>query len=39
VIAEEDKIRFISMINSKPIKPHYLELIPAKNFAKKEQEA
>jgi len=27
------------MIDSKPIKPHYLELIPAKNFAKKEQEA
>lgn len=27
------------MIDQKPIKPTYLDLIPLKNFAKKEQEA
>ena len=36
---EDDKIKFVSMINQKPIKPSYLELIPLKNFAKREQEA
>ena len=31
-----DAIKFVSMIDQKPIKPSYLELIPLKNFAKKE---
>lgn len=31
-------IRFVSMIDSKPVNPPYLNLIPLKNFAKKEQE-
>lgn len=35
---EADKIKFVSMIDQKPIKPSYLELIPLKNFAKKETE-
>ena len=34
-----DAIKFVSMIDQKPIKPSYLELIPLKNFAKKEQVA
>jgi hypothetical protein len=36
---EKEKIKFVSMIDQKPIQPSYLELIPLKNFAKKEQEA
>jgi len=36
---EEEKVKFVSMIDQKPIKPSYLELIPLRNFAKKEQEA
>ena len=35
----KEKIKFVSMIDQKPIQPSYLELIPLKNFAKKEQEA
>ena len=35
---EADRIKFVSMIDQKPIKPSYLELIPLKNFAKKETE-
>ena len=35
---DADKIKFVSMIDQKPIKPSYLELIPLKNFAKKETE-
>ena len=34
-----DAIKFVSMIDQKPIKPSYLELIPLKNFAKKEGDA
>ncbi len=33
---DEEIIKFISMIDQKPIKPTYLDLIPLKNFAKKE---
>jgi hypothetical protein len=33
---EKEKIKFVSMIDQKPIQPSYLELIPLKNFAKKE---
>lgn len=33
---DEEVIKFISMIDQKPIKPTYLDLIPLKNFAKKE---
>ena len=33
---DDEKIKFISMMDSKPIKPSYLDLIPMKNFAKKE---
>jgi len=33
---DADAIKFVSMIDQKPIKPSYLELIPLKNFAKKE---
>lgn len=36
---EQEKIKFVSMIDQKPIKPSYLDLIPMKNFTKKEQEA
>ena len=36
---DADAIKFVSMIDQKPIKPSYLELIPLKNFAKKEQVA
>ena len=36
---DDDKIKFVSIIDQKPIKPSYLELIPLKNYAKKEQEA
>ena len=36
---EIEKIKFVSMIDQKPIKPSYLDLIPMKNFTKKEQEA
>ena len=32
-------IKFVSMIDQKPIQPSYLELITLKNFPKKEQEA
>jgi len=35
---DANKIKFVSMIDQKPIKPSYLELIPLKNFAKKETE-
>ena len=35
-ISDEEVIKFISMIDQKPIKPTYLDLIPLKNFAKKE---
>lgn len=35
---DTDRIKFVSMIDQKPIKPSYLELIPLKNFAKKETE-
>lgn len=35
---DADRIKFVSMIDQKPIKPSYLELIPLKNFAKKETE-
>lgn len=35
---DNDRIKFVSMIDQKPIKPSYLELIPLKNFAKKETE-
>jgi hypothetical protein len=36
---EEERIKFVSIIDQKPVKPSYLELISLKNFAKKEQEA
>jgi len=36
---QDKQIKFISMIDSKPIVPAYLELIPLKNFSKKEAEA
>jgi hypothetical protein len=36
---EGDMIKFVSMIDQKPIQPSYLELITLKNFPKKEQEA
>ena len=38
--ADEDteRIKFVSMIDQKPIKPSYLELIPLRHFAKKETE-
>ena len=36
---DDDRIKFISMIDHKPIKPSYLDLIPFKNFAKKELDA
>jgi len=32
----QDRIKFVSMIDSKPIQPNYLDLIPMKNFTKKE---
>ena len=38
-IGEEEKIKFVSLIDQKPIRTSYLELIPLRNFAKKEQEA
>ena len=36
---EEEKIKFVSMIDQKPIKPSYLELVPMKDFTRKEQKA
>jgi alpha-D-ribose 1-methylphosphonate 5-triphosphate diphosphatase PhnM len=36
---DEEQIKFVSMIDQKPIQPSYLELITLKNFPKKEQEA
>ena len=33
---EEERIRVVSMIDQKPIKPPYLELIPLGSFTKKE---
>lgn len=36
---ETDKIKFVSMIDQRPIKPSYLELIPLKHFVKKDSEA
>ena len=38
-LEDDEKINFISMIDQKPIKPSYLDLIPFKNFAKKEMDA
>lgn len=38
-VEDDDRIKFISMIDQKPIKPSYLELIPFKNFSKKEMDA
>lgn len=38
-LEDDQKINFISMIDQKPIKPSYLDLIPFKNFAKKESDA
>lgn len=35
---EEDKIKFISMVDQKPVKPNYLDLTAFKNFAKRELE-
>lgn len=35
---EQERIKFVSMIDQKPIKPSYLELIPLRHFAKKETE-
>lgn len=36
---EQEKIKFVSMIDNKPIFPNYLDLVPMKNFTRKEQEA
>ena len=36
---EEERIKFVSMIDQKPIKPSYLELVPMKDFTRKEQKA
>ena len=36
---EEEKIKFVSMIDQKPIRPSYLELVPMKDFSRKEQKA
>ena len=33
---EEGKVKFVSMIDQKPIKPSYLELVPYKDFTRKE---
>jgi len=38
-LTEEGAVKFVSMIDQKPIQPSYLQLVPMKNFAKKEQEA
>lgn len=36
---KERGIKFVSMIDQKPVQPSYLELIPLKHFAQKESEA
>jgi len=36
---EDPSIKVVSMIDSKPIYPSYISLIPLKNFSQKEQEA
>ena len=36
---DEERIKFVSMIDQRPIKPSYLELIPLQDFTKKEHEA
>eukprot|EP00347_Sterkiella_histriomuscorum_P011953 403370464 len=35
---QDNHIKFVSMIDSKPVQPPYLNLIPLKNFNKKDQE-
>ena len=36
---EEENIKFVSIIDQKPIIPSYLELVPMKDFSRKEQKA
>jgi hypothetical protein len=36
---KDRNIKFVSMIDQKPVQPSYLELIPLKHFAQKESEA
>jgi len=38
-LSEDVNIKFVSMIDQKPIQPNYLDLIPMKNFDQKETEA
>ena len=36
---DEEKIKFVSIIDQKPIVPSYLDLVPMKDFSRKEQKA